>query len=497
MEVRPGTSPLTPQPGTGRLPEQPPAAAPSGASSASGALASDSNEVLASLTALPSEAPPAPPPARKKKKKRGFFKRLGSALKGVAKGVLKVVTAPHRLALAVGKAVVKGVKQAAQAVGQFFKKYGTYILAGLQIACYCFPVLAPLGVALTAYQGVVAGKQMVQGIASGDWKMAVTGLLGVAGSFAGAASAVAKGAVGAAAAAGAKGLEATAKVVGQVADGVRAAQGAVQAARTGRIGSLAAGALGFVASNTEWLSDETLAVAQKVARYAKTAEDAVIAIKQRDFGIAAGALAGVAGDLGADLDLNAETRRAIARAGAQAQTAGAVIDAVRGRDLATAAGLVGGSLKDEKLGAQIATAGALAGSLQKGDVAAAAALGGAMVKDPKLGQAIATGGALVDGIRRRDLTRVVEATDGAASLLPADAEARARIRKAVAVARDVQETRDAARAGDLGGAARLAGSRLGGKVGDGLKRAADRLDEARRATDQDPIISNVRLPGEG
>lgn len=397
MEIGNGTGPLH----TGPLPTGPLGAAASTAAPAAAGVEPPppaatpplpantdgvklGSEATAALAAT-SEAPPAPPPAPpRKKKRRGLFGRIRDAVKGAVK-----------------------------AVGTFVKKNATYLLAAAQVLCYCFPVLAPLGVALTVYQGATAAKQMVQGIASGDWKTAVLGLVSMAGSFAGGVSAVANGALGGAAAATAKGLEVAAKTVGKVADGIKAVQGVIDAAKTGRIGSALSGVVGFIGDNTQWLSEKTLGVAEKVANYAQRIEQGVDAVKNKNFGSVASLAAGVASDLGGDLRLNETTRGKIDQVADKVRVAGAAVDAIRDKDFAAAGQALGGAIKDEKLAKAVTTAGTVAGAIQGKDFAAAGqALGGA-IKDEKLARAVTTAGTVAGAIQGKDLAAAGQALGGA------------------------------------------------------------------------------------
>jgi hypothetical protein len=168
-----------------------------------------------------------------------------------------------------------------------------------------------------------------------------------------------------------------------------------------------------VGDNTQWLSDKTLGVAQKLTDYAARVEQGVAAAKSGNVGLLASTAAGVASDLGGDLRLNDATRATIDKVGGQVRTAGAVADAVKRKDFAATGQLLGGVLKDEKLREAVNTAGAVADAVQRKDFAATGQLVGGVIKDEKLREAVNTAGAVADAVKRKDFKATGQLVGGA------------------------------------------------------------------------------------
>ena len=205
------------------------------------------------------------------------------------KAVKKVGHAIVKAVKKVGHAIVKAVKKVGHAISKAWKKVAPYVMTIATIVCAVVPGLQVVAVALAAYQAVKAGKMLVQGIKTGNWKEAVVGIVGVVASVAGGIGALGAKVVG-------TGLEAAADTAGKVASVAEKVYGAAEAIKSGNPGAIVGAVASAVSAGAGFVSSSAGALATKLGNYASSLTNAGEAIAHGDVAAGLADGAGLAGD---------------------------------------------------------------------------------------------------------------------------------------------------------------------------------------------------------
>ena len=213
---------------------------------------------------------------------KAVVKAIVTVVKAVVVAVIAVVKAVWNLVKEVVKKAWEILKTVAKAIGQFWEKFGAYILMAVQIACLFIPGCQAISLAIAAIQLAQAAVKIGKGIVNGDWKEIVGGVIGGVGAL------------------GAKVVGQTlvtvATVAGKVAKIAGGVMNSAEAIRTGNWGGLVSAAAGAVATGAGFVSDAAGKIAEKAAGWANRAANMYNGIKSGDaFAIAAAGADTVAG----------------------------------------------------------------------------------------------------------------------------------------------------------------------------------------------------------
>lgn len=349
--------------------------------------------------AIPAAAPQtAPAPVKKKKRRRrGFFRRIGGAIKkglkkvggAIAKGIQKVgrfvakynpVTLSLKATAAIAGAVgLDGVAKAINKVNDFvvkvgteiadgvaavakaaltldtkdlkdwWKKNGSYVLMVASVVAAVVPGMQVVAVGLAAYQAYQGGKMMVEGIKSGDWKKAALGLVSVAGAVAGGVTAIGAKALGSTA-------TAIANTASKVADYTQKAVQAFDAIKTGDYGALVTMAAGAAANGLEFLgegaqkfADTAKEWADKANTYYQNGKAAYEAFKTGDITAGLASLTNLGVAAAGDVKVDAQTLKTLETASRYVSHADGLAKAIKTGDIDGALTLVNSIAQKEGL----------------------------------------------------------------------------------------------------------------------------------------------------
>lgn len=354
------------------------------------------------MVELPTASPVAPqqapaPVKKKKRRRRGFFRRIGSALKkavkkvggAIAKGIQKVgrfvakynpVTLSLKATAAIAGAVgLDGVAKAINKVNDFvvkvgteiadgvaavakaaltldtkdlkdwWKKNGSYVLMVASVVAAVVPGMQVVAIGLAAYQAYQGGKMMVDGIKTGDWKKAALGLVSVAGAVAGGVTAIGAKALGSTA-------TAIANTASKVADYTQKAVKAFDAIKTGDYGSLVTMAAGAAASGLEFLgegaqkfADKAKEWADKANTYYQNGKAAYDAFKSGDITAGLASLTNLGVSAAGDAKVDPQTLKTLETASRYASHADGLAKAIKTGDIDGALNLVNSIAQKEGL----------------------------------------------------------------------------------------------------------------------------------------------------
>lgn len=193
------------------------------------------------------------------------FKAIGKAIVTVVKAVVnlvvEVVKKVWNVVKEIAKAVWEVVKTVAKAIGEFWKKFGGFILMAVQIVCLFIPGAQAISLGIAAIQFAQGAVAVGKGIATGNWKEAVGGVIGMVASFAGGVGALGAKIVG-------TGLATAANVAGRVAQAAGGVMATAEGIRTGNWGGAIAGIAGAVAGGAGAVAAGAGKVADTVSQWA-------------------------------------------------------------------------------------------------------------------------------------------------------------------------------------------------------------------------------------